>query len=87
MHKGDSPENGESIILKIPEGEEAKSASAMSNNNEGALQNLVGASYFESNGFFLTSTEMYRKAAQLEPNVEDFKTSYDSYLKRIGSAE
>ncbi len=87
VKKGDSVENGEPIILKIPEEAEAKSATSMANNREGALQNLVSASYFESNGYYLTSTEMFKRAADMEPEIEDFTNSYNSYLERIGSGK
>jgi hypothetical protein len=87
VKKGDSLENGESIILKIPSADERGTVAGMVGNSESALQNMVSGAYLESNGFYLNSTEKFMKAATVEPDVEDFTTSYEDYLNRIGSGK
>lgn len=87
VKKGESIEKGEQIVLKFPETEEEKAASAMQSEDASAIQNLVTASYMENNGFYLNSTELYRKAAEQEPSVEDFRKSFENYLDRKGSSK
>lgn len=87
VKKGESPENGEQIVLKFPEEVDEAAAKSLSANSESAIQSLVSASFFEDNGFYLNSTAMYKNAVEMEPGVEDFKKSYEQYLERIGSAK
>jgi succinate dehydrogenase flavin-adding protein (antitoxin of CptAB toxin-antitoxin module) len=87
VKKGDSLENGETIILKIPASAEQTNVAGMASSSESALQNMVSGAFLESNGFYLNSTEMFMKAAEVEPDVKDFTSSYEEYLSRIGSGK
>jgi len=47
-----------------------------------ALDNLYCAQYLEDKELYLDAISYYKNAIKLEPNIEDFKTEYQEFLKR-----
>ena len=54
------------------------------NNENTAINKIVLAGFYEENGLYLNAMEKYQEAIALEPEVEDYKTAYDQFLKRNG---
>jgi hypothetical protein len=52
------------------------------NNENTAINKIVLAGFYEENGLYLNAMEKYQEAIALEPEVEDYKTAYDQFLKR-----
>jgi hypothetical protein len=52
------------------------------NSENTAINKIVLAGFYEENGLYLNAMEKYQEAIALEPEVEDYKTAYDQFLKR-----
>jgi hypothetical protein len=52
------------------------------NGENTAINKIVLAGFYEENGLYLNAMEKYQEAIALEPEVEDYKTAYDQFLKR-----
>jgi hypothetical protein len=61
---------------------EELSAMQQVNAENTAINKIVLAGFYEENGLYLNAMEKYQEAIALEPEVEDYKTAYDQFLKR-----
>ena len=57
------------------------------NQTNSPVEQIYLAAFFEDRNLMSMAEEAYRKAAQLAPNVKDYKLMYARYLRRIGLYE
>jgi len=54
---------------------------------ETALNYLIKAKFYESEGMFIDAVDSYNKAIMLEPKIEEFKNLRQEYLKKSGAID
>lgn len=54
------------------------------NTEETSLSHIMLASFYEKNNLMVDALTSYRKAIELSPEVDDFKTMYNDFIERNG---
>ena len=54
------------------------------NSEETSLSHIMLASFYEKNNLLVDALTSYRKAIELSPEVDDFKTMYNDFIERNG---
>ncbi len=54
------------------------------NTEETSLNHIMLASFYEKNNLMVDALTSYRKAVELSPEVDDFKTMYNDFIERNG---
>jgi hypothetical protein len=52
--------------------------------DESALNKIILAGFYEDNKLYVDAIDCYKQAMKLEPEVQDYKDSYNSFLARVG---
>jgi len=52
--------------------------------DETSLNHIMMASFYEKNNLMVDALTSYRKAIELSPDVDDFKTMYNDFIERNG---
>ena len=51
---------------------------------ESALNKIILAGFYEKNNLYVDAIESYKEAIKLEPDVQEYKEAYNSFLSRVG---
>lgn len=76
------------VTLHVPESGEMETYTAdlgaLSSNDKTAIQKMVLATYCEKNGLYLNAIPYYEDAIMMEPDIQEFKRAYNSFLYSVG---
>ncbi|MBY0426217.1 MAG: hypothetical protein K2Q22_11315 [Cytophagales bacterium] len=52
--------------------------------DESALNKIILAGFYEKNNLYVDAIDSYKEAIKLEPDVQEYKDAYNSFLARVG---
>ncbi len=90
VNAADKSKRSAIVTLNVPSAEAMNQVNAdvkeldASFNQETAIYAMVMATYFDKNGMYMNAVPFYEKAIELEPNIEEYRKAYNSFLYRMG---